>query len=71
MLLWAGALHLASDCPLSISVLVPLQVTDRSGVGPPEQAMVPSEPQFLCLPSVSWEVVVLFCFQNKKISLEI
>ena len=72
VLVWAGALHLASDCPLSISVLIPLQVTDRSGVGPPEQAMVPSEPQFLCLPSVSWEVVVLFCvFQNKKISFEI
>ena len=63
---WLPCELLFSDSLFSVRVLVPLQVTDRPGVGTPEQAVVPSEPQFLCLPSVSWEVFVLFQSKKKK-----
>ena len=69
--IWLPCELLSSAYPFSVRVrvLIPLQVTDRPGIGTPEQVMVPSEPQLLYLPTVSWEFVVFF--QNKQLFIEV
>ena len=59
---WLPCELLFSDSLFSVRVLVPLQVTDRPGVGTPEQAVVPSEPVSLS----AFSVMGGFCFVSKQ-----